>query len=222
MTITFVADVCGLRVSKKYVRETRTYNGQEEVRIIMWEEYACGRWTSVCVLGEEGSDGKSIHVCGKGPCVWLSRKRVRLWENCVGERNSLCLCENCKCMCVRACVRACVRVCVCVWRGRGAEIQAVPLMGQVREGEARLREKYRCVTEPSTSVWKICLYEKGRSTLGGGGGGGVRLWERYGEEKWGGGGVGMGGGGGLKSFCRSTWRKITSVRTISNFFGRTP
>ncbi len=43
MTITFVADVCGLRVSKKYVRETRTYNGQEEVRIIMWEEYACGR-----------------------------------------------------------------------------------------------------------------------------------------------------------------------------------
>ena len=62
-----------------------------------------------------------------------------------------------KCMCVRACVR------VCVWgggggRGRGAEIQAVPLMGQVREGEARLREKYRCVAEPSTSVLKN-MYE---------------------------------------------------------------
>lgn len=60
-----MADVCGLRVSKKYVRET----SREGVRIIMWEEHACGRCTSVCVLGEEGSDGKSIHVCGKGTCV---------------------------------------------------------------------------------------------------------------------------------------------------------
>ncbi len=58
-------------------------------------------------------------------------------------------------------MRACVCVCVCVGgggRGRGAEIQAVPLMGQVREGEARLREKYRCVAEPSTSVLKN-MYE---------------------------------------------------------------
>ena len=105
------------------------------------------------------------------------------------------------CACVRACVRACVCVCVA---GAGSGDSSRTFDGtstrrrSTSEGEVPVcdRTKYVCLKN-------MFVRKREKYTWGGGGGGGVRLWERYGEEKWGGGGVGD-GGGGLKSFCRST------------------